>query len=327
MWRDLASTVRRLRVWPVGTVHRVISEQAAHIRASMEAETIDPGWTVQAERQGWEQAASDDQLAPRTTEAVEMIAGVPGLWIEPDGADAGSPVMVYAHGGGLIAGSPTTHRAFASRLAVACQARLLLVDYRLLPDHPFPAPLDDVVAVVDDLASSGRTAAHRIVLAGDSSGAGLAISAACVMRDRGAPAIAGIVSLSGAFDATLTGESIDAARDPQLARPALERWQRTISPAVDLRDPQMSPIFAPLHDLPPSLLLVGGDEVWLSDSMRLADQMTEAGSSVSLKVFDGMWHVWPMHGEFPESTTALTEIARFVATVVSGEPEPQHRAS
>lgn len=217
-------------------------------------------------------------------------------------------MIVYAHGGGLIAGSPMTHRAFGSRLAVATRSRLLLVDDRLLPDNPFPAPLDDVVAVVDGVMSSGRTAAHRVVLAGDSSGAALAISAACVMRDCGR--------------ATLGGSSIDAGSDPQLALSVLEHWQQTISWAVDPSDPLISPIFAPLHELPPALLLAGGDEAWLSDSMRLADKLTEAGSTVSLKVFEGMWHVWPMYGDFPEANTAVAEIAQFIAAIVPAPDAP-----
>ncbi len=303
----------------------MISQKAALIRASLVPETVDPGWTLEAERRGWEQATSDDRLAPGTSETFDTIGGRPTLWIEPDGVEATSPLIVYAHGGGLTAGSPATHRAFGSRLADVCRARVLLVDYRLLPEHPFPAPLDDVVAVVDGLAASGRSTAQRIVLAGDSSGAALAISAACVLRDRGAVAIAGIVSLSGAFDATLSGISIDAGRDPQLARPVLEHWQRTISPVVAAADPLMSPIFAQLHDLPPSLLLAGGDEVWLSDSVRLADRLDAVGSSVSLRVFEGMWHVWPMYGEYPEAGAALAEIAEFVASVVPGESESRHR--
>lgn len=320
-------SVRRLvvdaiSVGPVGTVGSVISEEAVLMRASLVPETVHPGRTLEAERQFWEEAASGDELAAGTIATIEAIGGRPVLRIESDGIEANSPVIVYAHGGGLIAGSPMTHRAFGSRLAVATRARLLLVDYRLLPDNPFPAPLDDVVAVVDGVVSSDRTAAHRVVLAGDSSGAALAISAACVMRDRGAPAVAGIVSLSGAFDATLGGSSIDAGSDPQLARPVLEHWQQTISRAVDPSDPLISPIFAPLHELPPALLLAGGDEVWLSDSMRLADKLTEAGSTVSLKVFEGMWHVWPMYGDFPEANTAVAEIAQFIATIVPAPDAP-----
>jgi acetyl esterase/lipase len=302
----------------------VLSQQAALIRASLVPEMVEPDLTLEAERRAWEEAARHDRLAAGTTELADTIAGRPVRWIEPDGVAPNAPVMVYAHGGGLTTGSPSTHRAFASRLAAECRTRLLLVDYRLLPDSPFPAPLDDVVAVVDELVSSGQVPARRIVLAGDSSGAALAISTACVMRDRRVDAVAGIVSLSGAFDATLSGESIDAGHDPQLARPVLEHWQRTVSPAVELHDPLMSPVFGSLHDLPPSLLLAGGDDIWLSDSIRLADELTNAGSSVLLRVAEGMWHVWPMYGEYPEAAAALTEIAKFVAIVTTDAPEPHH---
>ena len=293
----------------------MISRQASIVRASIVPETIDAGWTLESERSDWENAVKSDRLAAGTTERDDTVAGRRVLWIAPDGVLATDAIMVYVHRGGLTAGSLSTHRAFASRLAAGSGLQLLLVDYQLLPDSAFPAPLDDVVSVIDELVSSGRSVPNRIVLAGDSNGAALAFSAACVLRDQNVGALAGIVSLSGAFDATLSGDSIDADRDPQLSRLVLEHWQRTVSVAVDPRDPLMSPLFAALHDLPPSLLLCGGDDVWLSDSLRLAEKLAAAGNSVLLDVVGSMWHVWPMHGEFPEADAAISQVAAFVNRV------------
>ena len=312
-WRPGMSRARRCR--PVSTVRDVISREASLIRASIVPEVVEPGWTLGAERSGWEEATRSDRLAVGTTEHEDTVGGRPVLWIVPDDTPTTDAIIVYVHGGGLTAGSPRTHRAFASRLAAGCRVRLLLVDYRLLPESAFPAPLEDVIAVVEELISTELAPTRRIVLAGDSSGAGLAISAACALRDRSVDAIAGIVSLSGAFDATLSGESIDAGHDPQLSRPVLERWQQTISAAVEPSDPLMSPLFGELHDLAPTLLLCGSDDVWLSDSLRLADKLAAAGSSVLLHEVDGMWHVWPMDGDFPEAEMAVAQIVQFIDSI------------
>lgn len=123
------------------------------------------------------------------------------------------------------------------------------------------------------------------------------------------PTPSGLVGLSSAFDATLSSPSIDDGHDPQLSRAALVHWQRTIAAVCDPADGAMSPIFADLTGLPPMLLLTGGDEAWRDDSVRMAAKLHQCGVTVELRVVEGMWHVWPMWGEFPEATEAFKAIA------------------
>lgn len=292
-----------------------ISAAAAAIKATIKPEVIDRSSTVESERQGWLDAVADAVLAAGTSERVEEIGGVPCRWVSPqhgDGFDAARPTIVYAHGGGLTAGSSVTSREFASRLALAVDCHVLLVDYRLLPEHDMTAPIADVVSVYRSLIDrSGETPA-RVLFGGDSSGAALMVSGLVALRDSGDSLPAGLISLSGAFDATLLSPSIDEGRDPQLSRALLEHWQSVIRAVVELDDPRLSPIFADLRDLPPMLLLAGGDDAWRDDSVRLAQRLADIGGSVELDVVDGMWHVWPVSGVFPESTAALERVATFV---------------
>ena len=121
-----------------------------------------------------------------------------------------------------------------------------------------------------------------------------------------------IVSLSGAFDATLSSPSVDAGLDPQLDRAVLEHWRSTIEEVADPHDPIVSPVFADMTGLPPALLLAGGDDVWRDDSVRLAEEIVAAGGRVELEVVPDMWHCWPLWGSFPEAQAALTRCAAFI---------------
>jgi monoterpene epsilon-lactone hydrolase len=291
-----------------------MTPEAAAARTGIEPEIVEPDRSVADERQAWHDAVVDLPLADGTTESVATYAGVPCRWVQvTTDDDAGRPpVIVYVHGGGFLSGSSVTHRSFASRLALRTGCSVLLVDYRLLPEHSFPAPIDDVVTVVTELVESVGIGVRRIVLAGDSSGAAISIGAAAALRDAGGPVVSCIISLSGAFDATLSGASIDSGRDPQLSREVLEHWQQTVRAVTALDDPMVSPVFADLGGLPPVLLLAGGDEVWLDDSREIARLIAEAGGHCALHVFDDMWHVWPMWGDFPEALDALDRVATFI---------------
>jgi epsilon-lactone hydrolase len=290
-----------------------ISAEAAAIKQSIEPEPVDPSSTVESDRQAWLDAVADVPLVAGTAERVEVIAGVPCRWISPH-MDEDFPTIVYGHGGGLTAGSSATSREFASRLAVATCCHVLLVDYRLLPEHDIADPIADVVAVYRWLVGHSGVTAERIFVGGDSSGAALMVSALVALRDSGDPLPAALISFSGAFDATLSSPSIDEGRDPQLHRAALEHWQDVIRPVVALDDHRLSPIFTDLRQMPPMLLLAGGDDAWRDDSVRLAERLAKSGGSVELHVAAGMWHVWPVWGSFPESDAALARIATFLRT-------------
>ena len=253
-----------------------ISAAAAAIKETMTAAVVDPNTTVESDRRSWIDAVADAALADGADEHLKEIAGVPCRWVSPI-AGGDLAIIVYAHGGGLIAGSSVTHREFASRLALATSCKVLLVDYRLLPEHDIAEPIADVVSVHRELIARAVEQPLTIVFGGDSSGAALMVAALVALRDAGDSLPVGLISFSGAFDATLSSPSIDEGRDPQLNRAVLEHWQDVIRPCVELNDARLSPVFAALHDLPHVLLLAGSDEVWRDDSIRLAERLAASG--------------------------------------------------
>jgi epsilon-lactone hydrolase len=292
------------------------SPESARIRRTIVRDRVRAGVSIQEERREWEQYAATLQLAAGMTQREEAIAGLPCLWVA-DAADTGREVILYVHGGGLIAGSPRTHREFASRLAKQLRRRILLVDYRLAPEHPFPAALDDVTAVY--LALLARMPNLDIVFGAESSGAALALSALVTLRDGGHPLPAAAFFISGHFDMTSSGESMESRRDvdPFTSKEALARAAEWYANGLDRRLPLISPLFADLGGLPPMLLQVGNDEILLSDSVRLAEAVDQCGGRAELRVWDQMWHTWPMYAELPEADAALREIDEFLSPAVS----------
>jgi acetyl esterase/lipase len=288
----------------------VISPQAAAIRAGIVRATIDLSLSVLDERNAWEAAAAATPLPEWATEQLVEIGGVACRLVRADGLSDTAPTIVYNHGGGFVSGSSLTSRVFGARMSARTGAVVVLVDYRLLPEHPFPTPLDDVAAVARACAANDR--GEGLWLGGDSSGAALAIGAAIALRDFGLSSIRGIVSICGAFDATLSSASVDDADDPQLDRAQLAQWLTTVEPVADPFDPMVSPIYADVRGLPPVLLLAGGDDVWRDDSTRMAARLAAAGDTVELHVVAGMWHCWPVWGEFPEADAALGTVAGFM---------------
>lgn len=292
--------------------HAEPSAEAKAIRAGIRREEVDPTSTVTSQREGWERAAIGDHLVDGCTEQVGSVGGVPCRTIAPPTVGEVAGIIVYVHGGGLVMGSSVTHRRFVSRLVARAGMPAVVVDYRRLPEHRVGDAVADVLAVIQAQYPA------PVVLAGDSSGAALALSAA--LGGAGEQPVLGLAAFSGAFDATLASPSIDTADDPQLSRRALEHWQAIIRVAADPGDPAMSPLQAEdLGTAPPMLLLTGSDEVWRDDSVRLADRLLAAGREVELHVAPGMWHCWPLWGEFPEAEAALDGAARFLATQAAGE--------
>jgi epsilon-lactone hydrolase len=242
-------------------------------------------------------------------------------WLVPTGAGRG--VLYYLHGGGFVMGSPGTHRRMVARLASAARARAFVVDYRLAPENPFPAALDDCVAGYRWLLAQGVDA-RDVVVAGDSAGGCLALAMLLVLRDAGEALPAGFVGLSAATDLTLSGDSYRTrVSDEVLLTP---EFCRSVAAAyrcggADARDPLVSPLFADLHGLPPLLLHVGTHELFLDDSLRLAEKAATAGVEVTLRVWAGMWHVFQTFAWLPEARLAIEEIGRFVRQRLNGSPD------
>ncbi len=238
---------------------------------------------------------------------------VPAEWIRPPVVE-GPGVLLYLHGGGYSAGSANSHRGLVAQIAAASGIRALLPEYRLAPEHPFPAALEDALAVYRYLLAKG-VPPHGIVLAGDSAGGGLAVAVSVALRDRGVPLPAGAVLISPWTDLAGTGESLRtrARQDPWLqpqGMPAVAALYHGETPPTH---PLVSPLYADLEGLPPMLIHVGDCEILLSDATRLAEKARQAGVPVSLKVWPGMFHVFHAFYPFvPEARQAIRAIGRWI---------------
>ena len=241
------------------------------------------------------------------------VPAAPAEWLRPPSAVPGR-VVVYLHGGGYVIGSPRSHRHLAAAIAGAAGASALLLDYRLAPEHPFPAAVEDATAAYRWLLDQA-TAPEHIVIAGDSAGGGLTVATVLALREARVPLPAGGVCISPWVDLTCSGASYatKAAADPIVRRAGVEEMARAYLGATPPRTPLASPLFADLRGLPPLLIHVGSDEVLLDDAVQLAERAKAAGVDATLEIYDRMIHVW--HWFLPmldEAQTAVEAIGRFV---------------
>jgi monoterpene epsilon-lactone hydrolase len=240
--------------------------------------------------------------------------GVKAEWIIANNA-APDRVILYLHGGGYVMGSIDTHRELVARLSKAARARALALDYRLAPEHPFPAAVDDSITAYRWLLAQGYKPG-RIVVAGDSAGGGLAVSTLLALRDIGAPSPAGAACISPWVDFEAEGESMTsrAAQDPLVSREMILSIARMyLGEKGNLREPLAAPINAVLNDLPPLFIQVGDAETLLDDSTRLADHAEKAGVDVTLQIWEEMPHVWHLAAPvLAEGQEAIEKIGEFV---------------
>ena len=245
--------------------------------------------------------------------------GVTAEWITADGA-SDSRVVLYFHGGGYIIGSPRTHRPMLAHLSRDSAARVLSLDYRLAPEHPFPAPVEDAVASYRWLLEEGFDPS-RIALGGDSAGGGLTVAALVQIRYLGLPVPAAGVCVSPWVDMEGLGESMEtrAKADPMIVREGLLLSAKTYLGGADPRAPLAAPLYADLRGLPPLLIQVGDAEVLLDDSTRLAGVAREAGVKVQMDVWDDMIHVWPLFAPIlPEGMQAIAQAGEFIKKHTGG---------
>jgi acetyl esterase/lipase len=222
-------------------------------------------------------------------------------------------VILYLHGGAYFMGSPASYRDRAMRLSYRCQAEVFVPDYRLAPEHPYPAALDDVLAAWKYVRALRKGA--RIFVAGDSAGGGLGLSLLVKLRDLGLAMPNGVFLLSPWTDLTTSGASVDGNRGKDLwfTRGHLETWARYYLGGADPRSPYVSPVFADLKGLPPIFLLAGENELLLDDALRVRDAAKSARTDVRVLVGDGMQHDWPLALPWlDESRHAWSEMRRFV---------------
>jgi monoterpene epsilon-lactone hydrolase len=289
------------------------SPKSEEIRKRLHKEKIRHD-SIQVQRKEWAEYAKNVAPVKGTTLQVETIGGVHCLWVRNEQA-RNTRMILYLHGGGLVDGSVLTHQELAARISAITQLPVMLVDYRLLPENPYPAPLDDVLSAYRFLLAQKRFEPRQIVFGGDSSGGGLAVAAMMQLRDAKEPLPRCAFTISGVFDVSLSGDTMSSRDpiDPVLSAAVVKDWQEKYFKNVpDLRAPSLSPLFGDLANLPPLLMQVGDHEVWLSDSTRLATRLQKAGGRVTINIWPAMWHVWHMNADLPEAQWAIEEIRDFI---------------
>jgi monoterpene epsilon-lactone hydrolase len=223
--------------------------------------------------------------------------------------------VIYLHGGGFIMGSPETHREIAARLSAASDTRFLVIDYRLAPEHPFPAAMLDVIAAYDWLLEEDYPP-EKVIFGGDSAGGGLAFQTLLYLKEEGRPLPAAAFFLSPPLDwVRFDGESYrtKAAVDPLLTKEMCVLNGAHYVGHNPPDTPLLFPIGMEMSGLPPLAIHVGEYEILLSDSVRLAERAQEAGVEVDLKIWPGMWHVFQTAARLvPESRQSIHEIGRFI---------------
>lgn len=250
------------------------------------------------------------------------LDGIPASWCIPSEV-AQSRVLLYLHGGGYVVGSPKAYGPLASELAWRLKARVLVPDYRLAPENPYPAALEDAVRSYRWLLDQ-HVSARSIVVAGDSCGGGLTVATLAAIRDAGLPLPLGAAIISPWTDLEVASESFTskAAEDPILNADGLRGMAGAYLGATSPRTPGASPVYANLDGLPPLLIQVGSAEILLDDSTRLAARAGAAGVKVRLDIWPEMFHVWHTYAPvLDEGAEALDDAAAFLDSLFSRQKE------
>jgi acetyl esterase/lipase len=290
------------------------SREFEELLVQLRSSPIDAGKSLVELRQGFD-AMGLAFTPPGDATYVQVDAdGVKAEWTRvPESND--TTVLLYLHGGGYIMGSPAGYRNFVARICRAGEVRALSVDYRLAPEAPFPAALEDAVKAYRWLLQQQVQPSH-IVIAGDSAGGGLTLSTLLALKEKGIPLPAAAICLSPSTDLARTGSSIltKAAEDVFLTRELLDVcFDSYLGPHGDPKNPLASPLYSDLTGLPPLLIMVGTAEVLLDDSTRLAEKAKDAGVEVELQVAEGMFHVWSFFASvIPEGQQGVEAMGAFI---------------
>jgi acetyl esterase/lipase len=288
-------------------------QQLQQIIQMLKAQPIAGRPTVQETRANFEQMTTLFPVAADVKCEPVNAGGVKSEWVTAPGADANRAVL-YLHGGGYVIGSINTHRDLASRISRAAKARVLLIDYRLAPEHPFPAAVEDSVAAYRWMLAQGLKPA-RIAVAGDSAGGGLTVATLVAIRDAKLAVPAAGVCLSPWIDLEGVGDSMKskASVDPMVQKDALLEMAKHYLNGQDARSPLAAPLYADLAGLPPLLVQVGTAETLLDDSTRLAERARKAGVKVTLEPWENMIHVFQVFAPMlDEGQQAIDKIGEFV---------------
>jgi acetyl esterase/lipase len=289
------------------------SEQLQIILGMLSANRPQHEPTVEELRAGMEAMTNVFPLPDDVTCAPARANDIPALWVTTPGVDE-TRVVLYLHGGGYCLGSINTHRDLAQRVSRAAGARVLLIDYRLAPEYPHPAAVEDATAAYRWLLDQGVNPA-RLVIAGDSAGGGLTVATLVAVRDAGLPLPAAAVCLSPWVDLEGLGESMTskASVDPMVQVEPLRRLGKHYLGTLDPRTPLAAPLYADLSGLPPLYIQVGTAETLLDDSTRIAERARKAGVTVTLEPWEDMIHVFQAFAVIlPEGQQAIDRIGTFV---------------
>jgi len=264
------------------------------------------------QRQGSKAASLLSKVPSGTLSARIDMSGVPALRLHTAATEPDRAVLLL-HGGGYVLGGPASHGALAAQIGHAAAAEAYLPDYRLAPENPYPAALDDALAAYRWLLQ--QYPPDRLAIAGDSAGGNLTLAAAIAIRDAGLPLPAALVLISPWVDLGLGGETIRsrARRDPMLRASWLSICAKRYAGDIAPEDPRVSPLYGELRGLPPMLIHVGSEEILLSDAERLAQRAEAAAVKVSLHRFPGMWHDFQLSaGLLTDADASIAEIGEFV---------------
>jgi acetyl esterase/lipase len=275
---------------------------------------------VHAMRKKWHSAAKVLWTARKVTVEAVDIHGLHAEWLTPKGCPD-DKLLLYLHGGAYVMGNCATHRQMVSYIAKYSGIKALLPEYRLAPEHPFPAAVDDAVGLYRSLLSDGYPAAN-IVIAGDSAGGGLTMATLLSLRDARIPLPAAACLLSPWLDLAATGESMTthAKKDPWFQPEDMPIVAAYYCRQDQIRNSLVSPVYADLSGLPPLYIQVGEDEILLSDSTRAADKVKAAGGEVEIEIWPGMWHVFQAFLiQVPESKKAVKKIGNFVRRILTDD--------
>lgn len=294
----------------------MISEAGAQFKAVVR-EQIAPGFT--ADKTYLEQRATFQAMGEATvlpddiTITEETLGGVFCEWVsDPNSLD--DRILIHIHGGGGRLGNPFVYRGMASNLVKATKAKVLVPDYRLVPENKFPCGIEDTVAVYEALLAKGISP-ERIMFCGDSGGGCLLVGALLMLKEKNTPQPKAAIAMSPMADSTCSGASYETQKenDPWLSPEVMYVVWKQLSPDLDPKRPLLSPVFADLSGLPPLLIQVGEHEILQDDSRMLADKAKKDGVDVKLHVYEEMWHVFQFFGPtFPEGEAAYKEITKFV---------------
>jgi acetyl esterase/lipase len=250
------------------------------------------------------------QLDVDVTREAVSAEGIPCEWVIPQTSTT-DQVLLYLHGGGFVLGLTPPHLQIVAHLVKKMGIRALMVDYRVAPEYPFPAALDDCVTAYRWLLRQGISA-WNIVLAGDSAGGNLTITSLMKLRDNGDPLPAAAACLSPVTDFTNKDKQHQGFKDPLLPPKATRFYNKSYVGQNDARDPLISPVFGDLGGLPPLLVHAGEDEILSDDAVRIANLAKSVDVDVHLEIYPRMWHVWQINLTLPQAIQSLEDIAQFL---------------